>query len=274
MITMTNKEFQLLTNLIKDNYGINLTEKKKNLVESRLNMVLVQENFKSFSEFYKHLIKDSTGKALTTLINRITTNHTYFMRELPHFEFMLREVLPFWISRLKDEKDLCVWSAGCSSGEEPYTLEMVISDYLGTDFSKWNTNILATDISLNILETAKKGIYTEERIKAIPPKWKLSYFKKIDNNRFAVIDRIKERIIFRRFNLMNGTFPFKKKFNVIFCRNVMIYFDKETKETLVNKFYNLLEPGGYLFIGHSESLDRSSSPFKYIMPSVYRRDFD
>lgn len=169
-------------------------------------------------------------------------------------------------------KDLRIWSAGCSSGEEPYTLAMLIDEFLGKDKVWWDSKILATDISSKVLDLAKKGCYSKDALANISPKWKLNYFQSIDNDTFKVADKIRNETILRRLNLMDDTFPFKQKFHVIFCRNVMIYFDLETKRKLIDKFYNLLEYGGYLFIGHSESIERGSTNFKYVMPAVYRKE--
>jgi len=131
---------------------------------------------------------------------------------------------------------------------------------------------LATDISVNVIQKAKAGIYSNERIEGVPEAWKRKYFRKVDENNWAVVDSIRNEVIFRIFNLMNTVFPFKRKFHVIFCRNVMIYFDQQTKMELVNRFYEYTEPGGYLFIGHSESLNRDETKYKYVMPAVYRKE--
>lgn len=271
MLTITNKEFRQLSAYIKANYGINLKEEKQALVTGRLHNVLVQNNFTSFSEYYKYILSDKTGHAAATLINKITTNHTFFMRETDHFFYFRDVVLPYLTNMTKD-KDLRIWSAGCSSGEEPYTLAMLIDEFLGKEKMWWDTKILATDISTKVLETAKKGKYSNEEIATLPSHWRQSYFKKIDNENSVLVDKIRNEVIYRRFNLMDETFPFKRKFHVIFCRNVMIYFDAQTKNKLVNKFYNLMEYGGYLFIGHAESLNREETRYKYIMPAVYRKE--
>ena len=272
MLNITNKEFDKLASYVKSNYGINLTEKKKTLVVGRLQNILQQMNFKSFSDYYDYVMSDTTGEAVTTLINKITTNHIFFLREPDHFDFFASTVLPYLSVSIKGPLDLRVWSAGCSSGEEPYTLAMIIADFFGAQKNLWDTRILATDISMNVLQKAKSGIYSNERIEGVPETWKRKYFRKIDENNWAVADSIRNDVIFRIFNLMNTVFPFKRKFHVIFCRNVMIYFDQQTKMELVNRFYEYTEPGGYLFIGHSESLNREETKYKYVMPAVYRKE--
>lgn len=272
MLNITDKEFNKFAEYVKSNYGINLTEKKKTLVVGRLQNILQQKNFGSFSDYYDYVVSDTTGEALTTLINKITTNHTFFMREPDHFRFLISRILPFLTASVKGHKDIRIWSAGCSSGEEPYTLAMIMSDFFGVEKSLWDTKILATDISMNVIQKATCGIYANERLGGMPAAWRKKYFKKVDENSSAVVDSIRNEVIFRIFNLMNTSFPFKKKFHVIFCRNVMIYFDQQTKTELVSRFYEITEPGGYLFIGHSESLNREETKYKYIMPAVYRKE--
>lgn len=270
LITITKEEFHKLADYIRANYGIHLREEKQALVMGRLQKVLLENNIKSFSEYYDHVIRDKTGMAAATLVSKITTNHTFFMREPDHFTYLKETVLPYLKSTVKD-RDLRIWSAGCSSGEEPYTIAMVLNDFFGGEKMLWDTKILATDISDRVLEIAQKGVYANDRISALPPAWRLNYFRAIDENNSVVCDKIKNEVIFRKFNLMTEVFPFRKKFHVIFCRNVMIYFNNETKNKLVKKFYEITEPGGYLFIGHSESLNREENQFKYIKPAVYRK---
>ncbi len=273
MLTITDREFTRLTEYIKVNYGINLSEKKKALVVGRLQNILIEKNFQSFSEYIDYVMKEKTGEAVRMLVSKITTNHTYFMREPEHFQFFKSTVLPYWHKQLKNSKDLRVWSAGCSSGEEPYTLAMIIADFLRyEDKELWDTKVLATDISTRVLGEAQKGVYSNESLEAVPKMWRSTYFEKLDNENSIVTNTIKQEIIFRIFNLMNTSFPFKKKFHVIFCRNVMIYFDSETKRELINRFYDHMEYGGYLFIGHSESLNREETKYKYILPAVYRKE--
>lgn len=270
MITITEKEFIELSNYIRENYGINLKAEKKMLVIGRLQNVLLEHNFESFSQYYQYVISDKSGQAVNTLINKITTNHTYFMREKSHFEYLRNIVIPYLVNVVKD-RDLRIWSAGCSSGEEAYTIAMILDEFFKVGQLWWDKKILATDISDNVLNIAREGIYHKERIMTLPESWKSEYLEKYDKENFIFIDKIKNEIIYRKFNLMDAVFPFKRKFHVIFCRNVMIYFNNNTKKELVRKFYNSLEPGGYLFIGHSESLTGEDIGFKYIMPSVYRK---
>lgn len=269
MISINDRDFVKLTQFMKDNYGINLT-RKRTLIEGRLSNIILEKGFKSFTEYLDYVFNDKTGDEMVVLINRLTTNHTYFMREAKHFDFMRDTVLPYLSESVKDH-DLRIWSAGCSTGEEPYTLEMILHDFFDLDSIPWDTQILATDISNRALNIARRGIYSEEAIKDVPAVWKLNYFEKVDEKNYRVCEKIRKDVIFREFNLMTKEFPFKKKFHVIFCRNVMIYFDQPTKEELINRFFEFTEPGGYLFIGHSESVNREASKYKYVMPAVYRK---
>jgi len=269
-MTITKSEFTKLAEYIEKNYGIHLKEEKKSLIVSRLYNELVNINCKNFAQYYEYITSDKTGDALTTLVNKITTNHTYFMREADHFYYFRDKVLPYLSSTVRD-RDLRIWSAGCSTGQEPYTLAMIINDYFENDKKSWDTKILATDISSKVLSEAMKGIYSKEEIDPLPSLWRLNYFKKLDEENYMIIDEIKNEVIYRKFNLMDKVFPFRKKFHVIFCRNVMIYFRHKTRIELVNRFYDIMENGGYLFIGHTESISRNETKFQYIMPSVYRK---
>lgn len=209
MITISDEEYAKLTDYMYRNYGIKLGEHKKALVVGRLQSVLMQNNFRSFSEYLDYVFSDKTGNALITLINRITTNHTSFMREPEHFNFLRDKVLPYLVNTVKS-KDLRIWSAGCSNGAEAYTIAMVLQEFFGSEKPLWDTRILATDISQKVLDTAKKGEYSNKDIATVPPHWKNKYFDVVDDEKVVVSDRIKNEVIFRSFNLMNEVFPFKK----------------------------------------------------------------
>jgi chemotaxis protein methyltransferase CheR len=270
MIEITEQEFQRLAAFVKLNFGIHLSREKKNLVMGRRGNVLHSLNMDNFSDYINYVLADNSGEAAQTLVNRLTTNHTFFMREPDHFEFFRSKVLPSLLPKLRD-KDLRVWSAGCSTGEEPYTLAMLIDEYLGKARLGWDTKLLATDISENALTQAVRGIYPSESVMLLPKRWQSAYFVPYGSNQFAIKNQIKREVVFRRFNLMDP-FPFRKTFHVIFCRNVMIYFDENTRRTLIQKFYDSLEPGGYLFIGHSETINRLDTNFRYVKPAVYRKE--
>jgi len=270
VIKITRQEFSKLSQYIHQNYGIHIKEEKQMILASRLYNELLNNNCKSFTQYFEYIKSDKSGRAIAALINKITTNHTFFMREADHFYFFRDTVLPYISSKVKN-KDLRIWSTGCSTGQEPYTLAMLIDEYFKDDKYLWDTRILATDISNRVLCEAKKGIYNSDQIQTLPAIWRLNYFQKLNNGCFVITDRIKKEVIFRNFNLMEKEFPFKKRFHVIFCRNVMIYFDYKTKVNLVNKFYDYIEYGGYLFVGHTESLPRYETKFQYVQPAVYRK---
>ncbi len=270
MKDLTQKEFDMIREYIKKNFGINLADEKKSLIYSRLRIVLSEKGFSDFTEYFNYLINDKSGEAVIQFIDKVTTNHTFFMREVDHFEYFQKNVLPYIEKTYASQRDFRLWCAGCSSGEEPYTLQMIMQDFFKDKQPPWELSILATDISTNVLEKAIRGVYSKESVSTLPDKWVKAYFTPAGND-FSIKDEIKKMIIFRKINLMDEKFPFKKPLQVIFCRNVMIYFDNETRIKLVEKFYNALAPGGYLFIGHSESLNRSDTKFDYIMPAVYRR---
>lgn len=269
-VHISDKEFLELAYYIERNYGIHLKKEKKTLLEGRLFQFLKEKNLKNFSEFYQCLIQDKTNQTATTLVNKITTNHTFFMREADHFAYFRERILPYLSKTVKD-KDLRIWSAGCSTGEEPYTLAMIINDFFGQEKLFWDTKILATDISDKVLSYAQKGYFSNHQLTNVPGIWRNNYFEQIDRDTSRISKQIRDDIIFRRLNLMDKVFPFKKNFHVIFCRNVMIYFSEQTKMELANKFFENTEPGGYLFIGHSESLNRETTRYQYIKPAIYRK---
>jgi len=269
MKDISDKEFQLIRDYIKAHFGISLGDEKKALVFSRLRTVLLDKGFDNFTQYYEYLIRDKTDGAVIQFIDKITTNHTFFMREVDHFDFFKETVLPYIERTYEREKDLRVWCAGCSSGEEPNTLQMLIQDHFAG--KGWDTRILATDISTQMLDKAIQSVYNGESIKDIPEKWRKEYFQKKDGNNFEVSDKIKGQITYRRHNLMDERYQFKRGMHAIFCRNVMIYFDNRTRNQIIEKFYGVTEPGGYLFIGHSESISHTQTQYRYVMPSVYRK---
>jgi chemotaxis protein methyltransferase CheR len=219
------------------------------------------------------VLNDKTGEGINTLINRISTNHTYFYREKVHLEFFSRKVLPD-LERtlsLQGEKNIRILSCGCASGEEAYVLAMLLLEFFGLEKDKWKLGILGVDISAEALNKANQGIYSKGNISRLPVSLKHKYFKILDKVNAKIKDELKEVVLFRRMNLMNSIFPFKRRFHTIFCRNVMIYFDQTTREVLINKFYRVMEPGAYLFVGLSESLGRTNHNFRYIQPGVYRK---
>lgn len=269
-MVMTDEEFQRIYRFLKMKYGIDMHNKKE-IMTGRLENYVANGGWKSFGGFLDSVQSDPTGQLEKRLLGMLTTNHTYFMREFEHFEYMQKVVLPELQRKEARSKDLGIWCAAASSGEEPYMLAMLIKDYFGLDHENWDTTILATDVSAEILEQAVRGVYTAEQLTSVSPQWIRHYFKKLpDGVHYEVTREIKKEILFRKFNLMDA-FLFKRKFHVIFLRNVMIYFDAKTKQELMRKVYNSLEPGGYLFIGRTETIDRTAVPFQMIQPSIFKK---
>jgi chemotaxis protein methyltransferase CheR len=272
-IAISDSEFIALKELVYNKIGINLTDDKRNLVMGRLQKILRQKSFTSFRQYYDYVISDKSGSALGELANNISTNHTFFYREHDHFEYFQKTVLPQIDNSLKASniKDIRVWSAGCSSGEEPYMLVMLMMEYFGNRYASFDAGVLATDISDKALGIAKRGVYDESRLKNLPEKYLKKYFKKINATEYEVKDIVKKEVLYRKFNFMNEVFKFKKQFHVIFCRNVMIYFDEKTRNELVRKFQDLLVINGYLFIGHSETINKKLFNLQFVMPALYRK---
>jgi chemotaxis protein methyltransferase CheR len=265
---VSRDEFLMLVKWVKENYGVNL-EQKATLVEGRLWNVIKKKGFNSLKEYFNYAVADKSGMEIKTLLTRLTTNYTYFMREDQHYAFLVDTILPN-LARTLSNKDLRIWSAGCSSGEEPYTTAMVLDDFFGPAKKQWDCKVLATDISPQVLQMADEAVYPEDRLKNLPSTWKNKYFIKEAGDQFRVKPEIKKEVVFGSFNLMER-FPFRKPFHVIFCRNVMIYFDKPTRDALIERYYDALEPGGYLFIGLSETVDKLTTRFQFIRPSIYKR---
>jgi chemotaxis protein methyltransferase CheR len=271
LLPLTDFEYKLIRDLVYERFGISLGESKKSLIVGRLNKVLKDHGLASFKEYYDFVVADSSGKALEMLIDRISTNHTFFYREHDHFEFFLDTVLPAMKSQQQAWKNMRVWCPGCSSGEEPYTLALLLMEFFGRDLPSWDVGVLATDISSRVLQKAAAGLYESESVERLPAAWSKKYFHRLPEGRCSVNDPVKKLVTYRRLNLMRQDYPFRGKFSVIFCRNVMIYFDQPTRNALVHRFHRYMEPGGYLFIGHSETLGRGDTYFRNIRPAVYQK---
>ncbi len=268
MLKLTDADFIRLVDFIKSNYGINL-QKKRVLIEGRLASVVAAAGFDNFTDYINFAFGDKSGKETIRLVNKLTTNHTFFMREPEHFKFLESTVLPY-IEESVADRDARIWCAASSTGQEPYSLAMTIDEYFGDRKRQWDTTILATDLDTDVLRTAKAGIYTEEMMGGLPDKWVSKYFKRLDDGRYQVIDRIRNEVVFKKFNLMDPI-VYKKPFDLISCRNVMIYFESETKNALIERFYDATKRGGYLFIGHAENVSRETR-YKYIKPAIYRKE--
>lgn len=270
---LTQREFDQLSRLVYEKSGINLHQGKRELVRARLSRRLRETGLGSFQAYYDYVMREDTGRELVALLDSISTNLTSFFREPAHFNFLRQEVLPALAARRgAGSRRLWVWSAGCSSGEEPYSIALCVLKALRNTVG-WDIKILATDISTRTLETAQRGIYPAQRVATVPREMLSRYFQRGVGEwtgHYRVKAEVRRLIEFRRSNLLEGP-PVSGQFEVIFCRNVMIYFDTATQERVINIFRDRLLPGGFLFIGHSESLARVKHSLRYVRPAVYCR---
>ncbi len=269
---LSTREFDLIRELVQRRAGIHLSDQKRELVQARLGKLLREAGLASFQDYYRRVIHDRSGAELTRLLDAISTNQTAFWREPAHFEFLLRELLPAWRREGRTREGLRLWSAGCSSGEEPYTLAMVLWEALPEAEARRCT-VLASDLNTQVLAAAKRGIYAASRLTPLPPEWRRRHFLKGVGRWEGYVQvkpRLRELVHFFRHNLTEPP-SFTGTVQVIFCRNVMIYFERETQAEVIRTFYECLTPGGYLFIGHSESLCNLSHRFAYIRPTIYRK---
>jgi len=273
-IVLGDKEFGRISGLVYQYCGITLSEGKKELVRARLAKRLRHLQLSSFDEYIDFATKDTNGAEFISFIDSISTNLTSFFREDQHFNYLVDTFLPALEKRKNQagSKRIRIWSAGCSSGEEPYTIALTLLNYF-KDKPGWDIKILATDISTKVLEVAQNGLYTAERVAPVPPELKNKYLVREKRGRdtyYQVNSELRSKIAFARLNLMEN-WPVKGPLDVIFCRNVMIYFDKPTQEKLVGRYWQLIDDGGLLFTGHSESLTGINHKFKFVRPTVYSR---
>ncbi|MFC1523584.1 CheR family methyltransferase [Thermodesulfobacteriota bacterium] len=269
---LSDAQFKKFSDLVYSKTGIFLKPEKKELLNARLGKRLRACRIDNFKDYYQYVMQDRSGEELIQLIDSVSTNFTSFFREKGHFDYLGSTVLPEIVHDRKRNNELIVWSAACSSGEEPYTLAMVLDDYFSS-YPDQRFVIQATDISTKVLAQAERGIYSEDRITGIPNSMVRKYFQKGvgQSAGYVKIKEVLRRVVkFSRFNLMDE-FSWPKPVDIIFCRNVMIYFNRETQQDLVSKFYSAMAPGGYLFIGHSESITSIKHGFKQIASTTYRK---
>jgi chemotaxis protein methyltransferase CheR len=268
-IELRGEEFSLFRHYIYKKVGIALSEQKSPLIKGRLNKRLNQLKLNSFRAYYDYLVNDFSGEELSYFISAISTNVTSFFREEAQWRW-----LEGYLSTLIDskaEKKIRIWSAGCSSGEEPYTILMFLQQHL-SDFETWDIKILATDISSKVLSTAISGRYDAKQVSELPKVvMQRAFEKELVNGEahYRIIDSLREKVIFRLYNLVTDPFFFKNSFDMIFCRNVMIYFDEETRHQLVERFGKVLSEGSPLFLGSSESLVAHHHKFIQAGASIY-----
>ncbi len=262
---LTSQQFARITRLLHDHAGIRMREGKEGLVRARLTKRLRKLDLADFDAYLSYVESESGRKEFAEMIDALTTNKTSFLREASHFDFLRDTVFPTLTGSVR------IWSAGCSSGEEPYTLAMLANEGL-TDVSKRDVRILATDISHRVLATAKAAVYPAEHMSDVPAAWMSRYWSKrtdaTGRPAFEANASLRKLVHFAKLNLMEQ-WPMHGPFDAILCRNVMIYFDKSTQQQLVERYWQLLRPGGHLFVGHSESLTGLQHRFRYVMPAVY-----
>lgn len=263
------QDFELLRKLVKEHTGINLSEHKQEMLYSRLARRLRALKMNSFASYYK-MLKRNPGDELIQFVNAVTTNLTAFFREPHHFEFLEKKLLPELLVRKSYSRRLRIWSAGCASGEEPYSLAMVLKENMPVD---WDIKILATDLDSSMVERGKQGVYTLDRIEGISQARIKRWFKKgsgIYEGKVQVVPELQAMVTFKTLNLMHN-WPMHGPIDIIFCRNVVIYFDKPTQKVLFDRFANLMDKNGCLFVGHSENLFQLSTRYQLLQQTVYRR---
>lgn len=272
-VILTEDDFRHISRIVYDHCGINLHDGKKELIRARLAKKMRTGGFRTFCDYMDHIRADETGREFSDFIDVLSTNLTSFFRERQHFDYLQQHLLPQLIEKKIQHSNfrIRVWSAGCSSGEEPYSIAITLLENLQK--GRWDAKILATDISTRILEKAKAGVYPAERMEpvSLPQRSKYLIFGNgAGHKQFEVRDCLREMILFRYLNLMEP-WPITGPLDFIFCRNVMIYFDKPTQAALIRRFFELLDSGGVLFTGHSESLTGIEHQFKYIQPTIYMK---
>lgn len=266
-LKLSSHQFEKISRLVYQVSGIDLHEGKEELVKARLIKRLRHLNIFGFDRYLKYLAHDKSGSEIRAMVDVLTTNKTNFFRESEHLDYLRNEI----ITGLGKEQ-IRIWSAGCSSGEEPYSIAITLCEAI-PDIGNRDIKILATDISDRMMERARQGLYDEETLKGMPAHLKLKYFQKAEagiGHRYRVVPQLQSMVRFAKLNLMED-WPMRGLFDVIFCRNVMIYFDKPTQEKLVKRFWSQLRSGGYLMVGHSESLTFMAHDYRYIKPAVYQK---
>lgn len=275
---LSDRDFDRLSEFIHNECGIKMPPAKKVMLQARLQKRLRKLKIPSMSEYCSYLFSPAgIENELIHMIDVVTTNKTDFFREPKHFEYMLKEALPELIAEkgVGIRHKLMVWSAGCSTGEEPYTLAMILKDFADKyPGFKFEFLILATDISTRVLETAKRAIYENEKVAPVPPEMKKSYLLRGKNDKkgmVRIVPELREVVKFSRLNFLEGNYGMREPMDIIFCRNVIIYFDRATQEKIMNMFARQMSPGGYIFIGHSETLHGLDIPLVQVAPTVYRK---
>ena len=268
-MNIEDREFNQICNFMHHNYGINLV-KKRSLIEGRLSQVISASGYPDFKAYTAAVIQDE--KLQQQMVTRLTTNFTFFQRESMHYDYMVKEAIPTLLKAYPHKNSLKLWSAGCSSGDEAYTASIYLREMSLLNRRVGTYLIHATDISDKVLEQAKSGCFSDDSLKNISPEIRKRYFTNLPDGRWKISPLIADSVRFSKLNLMNVFPPTFRSFDIIFCRNVMIYFTPEIREALAQKYYDALVPGGYLFIGMSETIPASRIGFQVMRPSVFRKE--
>jgi len=272
-LVLGEREFATIGRLAHEHFGLDLHAGKQGMVAARLSKRIRQLGLRSFEEYCHYVLQDRTGAALESMVEDLTTNHTSFFREPRHFDFLVDRVLPQLTNGNGETRPFLIWSAGCSTGEEPYTLAMILSEYRMAH-PGFRFRILATDISTAVLAKAEVGIYTNEAVAPVQAALRMKYFLRSRDrasNRVRVSPELRRLVEFHRLNFMDADYGISERADAIFCRNVIIYFDRPTQRRILRKLCDHLVPGGYLFVGHAETLHDMNLPVTPVAPALYRR---
>lgn len=268
-MNIEDREFHQICSFMHQNYGINL-EKKRSLIEGRLSQVISANGYPDFKSYTAAVVRDE--KLQQQMVTRLTTNFTFFHRESVHYDFMVKEAIPSLLRTYPHKSSLKLWSAGCSTGDEAYTASIYLRELSLLNKCAGSYLIHATDISDRVLEQAKSGCFSEDSLKNLSPEIRRRYFTSLPDGRWKVSPLVADSVRFSKLNLMGSFPPTFRNFDIIFCRNVMIYFTPEIRESLSRKLYESLNPGGFLFIGMSENIPANQIGFKIMRPSVFRKE--
>ncbi len=270
-VQLTDKEFDMLSSYIYNEYGIKMPPVKKVMLQSRLQKRLRQLSIPTFKDYCDYVFSPQGSEEVIHMMDVVSTNKTDFFREPVHFDFLREVILPEAVAN--NQRLVKIWSAGSSSGEEAYTIAITVSEFAETK-ANIDFQIIGTDISTVVLRTAIDAIYKEDKVEPIPLSLKRKYFLKSkdpEKKVVRVVPQLRSKVKFGRLNLMDTTFPMNETFDIIFCRNTLIYFDRETQESVINKLCRHLRPNGYFFLGHSESITNMDVPLKHIKPTIFQR---
>ncbi len=270
-ITLSTAQYRVICKLVHRHFGIHLTPDRQTMVETRLRTMLRTHGLPQRADIVEDILQKRPTKLTSALIDSLTTNHTYFGRGEDHFKTLLNRVLPEVTAAIPAaHRDLRIWCAASSTGQEPYNIAMTVLQHLGAARPSWRAGLLATDLSSEVLAVARRGIYDADALDTVDSETAARHFEKLPNGQLKASASLRGEIVFRRFNLMTARYPFRRKFHIVFCRNVLIYFDDRDRAAVIERIRRSLEPKGWLFLGMSETLPAGLG-FDRIEPALYRR---